>query len=339
MTRQRLLICGVKFFSPANISLSLLLLHGAVTLLAAQQKDFYKVLGIRRDAGLEDIKRAYRELAKKHHPDKNKDAQAPKRFVEIQRAHEVLTDPQKRKIFDQTGQDPDDPEVQQEMQMKERRQRFRHHDPVAEMLFGRYERAMRQHDIQSHTQTLTWECYDSFIGSGDAVWIIQIWRHYECESCVRLAPVWDEAARELQGTANFGRINFDRQQLLVQKLGLRIRTLPLILSVSRRETRMMDRIPASTADIVRFAASVLPDKHVSVLRSRQAADKWIDERDGQVRVLLLSEDRWPAYWSMAAAPALQGRYIFAFMPARAAQDVADKFGVDLDPASGSGEGA
>jgi hypothetical protein len=69
----------------------------------------------------------------------------------------------------------------------------------------------------------------------------------------------------------------------VQKLGLRIRTLPLILSVSRRETRMMDRIPASTADIVRFAASVLPDKQVSVLRSRQAADKWIDERDGQVR--------------------------------------------------------
>jgi hypothetical protein len=58
-----------------------------------------------------------------------------------------------------------------------------------------------------------------------------------------------------------------------------------------------------------------------------------------VRVLLLSEDRWPAYWSLAAAPALQGRYTFAFMPARAAQDVADKFGVDLDPASGSGEGA
>jgi hypothetical protein len=308
MTRQRHLICGLIFFSPANISLALLLFHGAITLLAAQQKDFYKVLGIRRDAGLEDIKRAYRELAKKHHPDKNKDAQAPKRFVEIQRAHEVLTDPQKRKIFDQTGQDPDDPEVQQEIQMKERRQRFRHHDPVAEMLFGRYERAMRQHDIQSHTQTLTWDCYDAFIGSGDAVWIIQIWRHYECESCVRLAPVWDEAARDLQvnppppstlagartrtrdnircaslqGTANFGRINFDRQQLLVQKLGLRIRTLPLILSVSRRETRIMDRIPASTADIVRFAATVLPDMHVSVLRSRQSADKWIDERDGQV---------------------------------------------------------
>ncbi len=58
-----------------------------------------------------------------------------------------------------------------------------------------------------------------------------------------------------------------------------------------------------------------------------------------MRVLLLSEDRWPAYWSLAAAPALQGRYAFAFMPARAAQDVADKFGVDLDPAGGSGEGA
>jgi hypothetical protein len=54
----------------------------------------------------------------------------------------------------------------------------------------------------------------------------------------------------------------------------------------------------------------------------------------------MSEDRWPAYWSLAAAPALEGRYAFAFMPARAAQDMADKFGVDIEPAaSGNGEGA
>jgi hypothetical protein len=60
----------------------------------------------------------------------------------------------------------------------------------------------------------------------------------------------------------------------------------------------------------------------------------------QVRVLLMSEDRWPAYWSLAAAPALEGRFAFAFMPARAAQDMADKFGVDIEPAaSGNGEGA
>ena len=197
--------------------------------------------------------------------------------------------------------------------------------------------------------------------------------------------------RACQGTANFGRINFDRQQLLIQKLGLRVRSLPLVLSVSRREMRLMDRVPTSTAEVVRFAASVLPDKHVTVLRSRQAADKWLDERDRQVRaqrtvpslpavaasvlacsmlayasrlagkrrgasavarggvsadarrrqvrVVLMSEDRWPAYWSLAAAPALEGRFAFAFMPARAAQDLADKFGVDIEPPAGGGEGA
>lgn len=91
-----------------------------------------------------------------------------------------------------------------------------------------------------------------------------------------------------QGTANFGRVNFDRQQLLIQKLGLRVRSLPLVLSVTHREVRLMDRIPTSTTELVRFAASVLPDRHVTVLRSRQAADKWLEERNRQVRLAPLA---------------------------------------------------
>jgi DnaJ-class molecular chaperone len=188
----------MKISSRPFITLAFTLCITFSFVFAAKSKDFYKILGVRRDASLDDIKRAFRELAKKHHPDKSKDSSAHQKFVEIQRAHEILTDPQKRKIFDQTGQDPDDPVVQQEMQMRERRQRFRHHDPVAEMLFGRFERAMRHHDIQSHTQTLTWESYEAFVADSDIVWLIQIWRHYDCESCVRLGPIWDEAARELQ---------------------------------------------------------------------------------------------------------------------------------------------
>lgn len=67
-------------------------------------KDFYEVLGVHRDASADDIKRAYRGLARRHHPDvaENK-AEAEHRFKEINEAYEVLSDPQKRAQYDRYG--------------------------------------------------------------------------------------------------------------------------------------------------------------------------------------------------------------------------------------------
>lgn len=65
--------------------------------------DHYEVLGVQRDAPVEDIKRAYRKLAMKHHPDKQT-GNADK-FKEINQAHEILTDPDKRAQYDQFGED------------------------------------------------------------------------------------------------------------------------------------------------------------------------------------------------------------------------------------------
>ncbi|MDQ6758115.1 MAG: J domain-containing protein [Bacteroidota bacterium] len=68
--------------------------------------DYYKVLGIDRKATTEDIKNAYRKLARKHHPDLNpNDKEANKKFQQINEANEVLSDPEKRKKYDQYGKD------------------------------------------------------------------------------------------------------------------------------------------------------------------------------------------------------------------------------------------
>jgi len=68
-------------------------------------KDYYKILGVARDAPLDDIKRAYRKLARKHHPDINKEPGAEARFKEIGEAYDVLKEPEKRAAYDALGTD------------------------------------------------------------------------------------------------------------------------------------------------------------------------------------------------------------------------------------------
>lgn len=66
-------------------------------------KDYYQIMGVARDATQDDIKRAYRKLARKYHPDVSKEANAEARFKEVGEAYEVLKDPEKRAAYDKLG--------------------------------------------------------------------------------------------------------------------------------------------------------------------------------------------------------------------------------------------
>ena len=68
-----------------------------------EYKDYYKIMGVGRDATQDDIKRAFRKLARKYHPDVSKEADAELKFKDLNEANEVLKDPEKRAAYDQLG--------------------------------------------------------------------------------------------------------------------------------------------------------------------------------------------------------------------------------------------
>lgn len=96
-------------------------------------KDYYKVLGLTKDATKEEIKKAYRKLALKYHPDKNKSIGAEEKFKEVAEAYEILSDNEKRRMYDRHGD-----EGFTSHGMSEDNNNFSFHDPreMFEEFFG-----------------------------------------------------------------------------------------------------------------------------------------------------------------------------------------------------------
>uniref|UniRef100_A0A9J8AIE3 DnaJ homolog subfamily C member 10 n=1 Tax=Cyprinus carpio carpio TaxID=630221 RepID=A0A9J8AIE3_CYPCA len=172
-------------------------------LTISSDEDYYKLLGISKEAGTREIRQAFKKLALTMHPDKNpNDATAHEKFLKINRAYEVLKDEDLRKKYDKYG----------EKGLQDEQQGGRYES----WNYYRYDFGI--YDEDAEITTLDRGDFDAAVNSGE-VWFVNFY-FPRCSHCHDLAPTWREFAKEMDGVIRIGAVNCGDNGMLCRSKGI-----------------------------------------------------------------------------------------------------------------------
>ncbi|XP_066593940.1 dnaJ homolog subfamily C member 10-like [Prorops nasuta] len=167
-------------------------------------EDYYKILGIKKDADQREIRRAFKKLAVTEHPDKKiDDPEAHEKFVRLTTVYEVLKDPELRKKYDLYGEEG----LDQSNKRKTYHSWNYYHDN-----FGIY-------DDDPEIITLSIHEYFDNVANSEKMWLINFYSPM-CSHCHHLAPIWRKVAKELEGVIRVGAVNCEDDWRLCQQVGV-----------------------------------------------------------------------------------------------------------------------
>uniref|UniRef100_A0A914W4S8 DnaJ homolog subfamily C member 16 n=1 Tax=Plectus sambesii TaxID=2011161 RepID=A0A914W4S8_9BILA len=273
--------------------LSGLLIFALFTSIAAIN-DPYATLGISKKATIKDIKRAYKEKAKEWHPDKNESPGANEKFVEINQAYELLSDPLRKERFDKFGTFDDPHEGHGGNGFHNGFDSFFSGFggfggfDAANSFFNKHRISMRSYQNtiieRSHIQPYIIFSYSNW-----------------CHSCHQLEPVWESVVGDLEPLGyGIGTINAQMEGNLMEKL--RISRLPTIVVVV--EGRVIHyRGPYQAKSIRMFARDVLPPSFMVRISDYYSLKRFLDlwSSTNKVSVLMFGDKEKPKLRYMLTA--------------------------------------
>ncbi|KAM7005845.1 dnaJ homolog subfamily C member 16 [Tautogolabrus adspersus] len=196
--------------------LAIFLLTVAVQLVrTSSESDPYKILGVSRSASQAEIKKAYKNLAKEWHPDKNKDPKAEDMFIKVSKSYEILSNEERRSNFDRYGQVDENQPYGQSQQ-----QGFRgfHSSFYFDESFFHFPRSRDFADskyLLHHAQFNT----DVLPDSHKRPYLIKVTSEW-CFACIHIEPVWKETVQELEPLGvGIGIVDLGYERRLANQLG------------------------------------------------------------------------------------------------------------------------
>lgn len=272
----------------------------------------YNILGVHRKATLQEIRKAYKQLAKEWHPDKNNDPEAENKFVEINQAYELLTDPERRKQYDNFGVTEEGPPP---LRPKRDYSQYRQ-DPLDE-LFGKHSAfrfTYQDRDITTfHQFTVTTRAFENKIvpKSFRVPYLILFYSDW-CFPCLQIEPIWRRLVEELELLGcGIATVHSENEQMLSRKIG--IRTLPSLVVLIDGKASLYKESLFSVQKIVEFLRSKFPYKLVQPVKDDSIEiflSGWIDNR---VRALIFEKQELVRLRYLLMAFYYRDRVAFGFV--------------------------
>ncbi|XP_071804979.1 dnaJ homolog subfamily C member 16-like [Asterias amurensis] len=271
---------------------------------SSHNSDPYSVIGVGRTASSNEIKKAYKKLARQWHPDKNKEDGAQEKFIQIQQAYEILSDEEKRAEYDNFGHVTSGNQPRQY-----------HNDHFH---FGRgfdnfQFRFTNQGSSGFDPRRVTLEKFESGIlpESHRKPFLLFVTGDW-CFSCVRVEGVWNEAAADLETLGvGMGTVHGDYSRPLLKKLG--VYQWPSIVGIINGKIYSFSRSHISKDTLKEFVQGLLPSDAVSrVTDANQESffSGW--QSDNKPRSLLFSRRSSPSLLYQLLAFKLQNVHTFGF---------------------------
>ncbi|XP_075969104.1 dnaJ homolog subfamily C member 16 l(3)80Fg [Anticarsia gemmatalis] len=290
----------------------------ALCSLALAQKigDPYKILGIHRRASLPEIRKAYRQLAKEWHPDKNEDPNAETRFVEIKQAYELLSDTDRRQAYDLYGITNEDDHLYKPRHDYSQYARFSN-DPFEEF-FGTHFRTQDQDITLFHKLSVTTRHFENniFEKSVHTPAIVLFYTDW-CFDCVRSAASWRRLVEALQPLGvTMATVHAGHEASLARRVG--VHGVPCLTLVLDKHVYIYKEALSSLPKILEFVRWRFPYKLVKTITDSNVDGFVSDFEDNKVKALIFEERQNIRLRYLITAFHYRDRVAFGFVDMRSA---------------------
>ncbi|XP_037074988.1 dnaJ homolog subfamily C member 16-like [Pollicipes pollicipes] len=255
----------------------------------------YDILMVDRQADVPAIKKSYKRLVKQWHPDKNTSPDAEERFVEINKAYEIVSDPVRRRRFDRTGQVEDTPNFRQSGRPFGR-------DDVASFASSQFHFSFRRHGTMLfHKQSISLRQYENKVlpSSRTSPTLLLAFSEW-CFSCVQMEPVWASLTEELQ-TVGIGiaTVHAEHERELARRLA--VDTLPRLYLVLDGRAVRYAADTFSLAGVIDFIKAKMSPGLLPTLTPASMPAFLAGWADNRVRLVIYSQSDAPRLRYVALA--------------------------------------
>ena len=275
------------------------------------EEDYYNILGIHRNANNDEIRRAYRRLAREWHPDKNTKSDAQETFIKINKAYETLSDAKKRGEYDRYGESGPP---------KYHEQQFDFFRGNGYMFFGQMPRHSQYQDL------IMLHFYKKTIlpGSSKKLYLLQIVSNW-CMNCVSVEEIWTYTARDLKNHGvGTGTVNKDIDPQLARLLG--VRKLPDFVAIINGKLYHYNGV-ISMENLKNFVSELFSTHHlvpeVTDNNIKQFLTTWYDNKP---RALLFTTKREAPLLLKVAAFKYQHYVGIGFAQVSKSEEMRERFG-------------